>query len=129
MSRSTILTVLVGIVLAGCEKQPDPEEIIAQGKATFDAHCVACHGPDGDVRAADQYDPATPDLRTIASRSPQGRMPRVMLTEIIDGRRVVQAHGNRTMPVWGEALGMDDGGSADEKIDALVKYVESIQNP
>ena len=125
MNRSNLLIILLGVVLTGCEKGPDLEDVIAEGKETFDKHCVVCHGPGGDVRSAAQHDPKTPDLRTIAARSPQGRMPRIMLTEVIDGRRVVQAHG-RSMPVWGEALGTD-GADADEKIAALLAYIESIQ--
>ena len=126
MNRSTILIILLGTVLVGCGKRPGSADPSA-GKAIFDKHCAVCHGPGGNVRLADQHDPKTPDLRTIAERSPHGRLPRIMLGEIIDGRRIVQSHGSRTMPIWGEQLNVEDSDSADEKIDALVKYIESIQ--
>ena len=126
MNRSTMLILVLGTLLVGCGEAPGSADAMA-GKEIFDKHCSVCHGPGGNVRQADQHDPETPDLRTIAQRSPQGRLPRIMLAEIIDGRRIVQAHGSRTMPVWGEQLDLEDGGTADEKIDALVKYIESIQ--
>jgi mono/diheme cytochrome c family protein len=126
MNRSTILIILLGTVLVGCGKGPGPDDSSA-GKEIFDKHCAVCHGPGGNIRLADQHNPKTPDLRTIAERSPHGRLPRIMLAEIIDGRRIMQAHGTRTMPIWGEQLDAEDSGSADEKVDALVKYIESIQ--
>ena len=126
MNRSTIFVIVLGTALFGCGERPDSADASA-GKEIFDKHCAVCHGPGGNVRLADQHDPNTPDLRRIAERSPQGRLPRIMLAEIIDGRRIHQAHGSRTMPIWGEQLDVEDSGTADEKVSALVKYIESIQ--
>lgn len=127
MHRSTsLIAALLLPVLFGCEQQQSAATPSA-GKAIYDKYCVGCHGPDGNVRLAAQHDAKTPDLRTIADRSPHGRIPRVMLAEIIDGRRIVQAHGSRTMPVWGEQLALEDSGTVDQQIDALLAYIESIQ--
>jgi mono/diheme cytochrome c family protein len=126
MYRLSFLAIVLGMALVGCEKTWDSSDRSA-GKEIYDKHCIQCHGPEGDVRAAENYSAETPDLRRITERMAQGRMPRVMLRELIDGRRLVQAHGNRTMPVWGELLDSEDDGTADEKIDALLDYIESIQ--
>ena len=126
MSRSTIFVMVLSTALVGCGQRSGSDNP-SVGKEIFDNHCAECHGPAGNVRLADQHDPKTPDLRRIAERSPQGRLPRIMLAEIIDGRRIDQAHGSRTMPIWGEQLGVEGNGTADEKVKALVNYVESIQ--
>ncbi len=126
MHRLSFLAIVLGTALVGCEKTWDSGGASA-GKEIYEKHCVQCHGPDGDVRAAEKYSAETPDLRRISERMAQGRLPRVMLKEFIDSRRLVQAHGNRTMPVWGELLDSEGDGTADEKIDALVDYIESIQ--
>lgn len=125
MNRSIIPFFFLGTLLAGCGQGPSSADVSA-GEEIFEQNCAVCHGPGGDVRRAAQHDAKTPDLRTIAERSPHGRLPRVMLAEIIDGRRIVQAHGSRTMPIWGEQLDQDSG-SVDAQIDALLTYIESIQ--
>ena len=50
---------------------------------------------------------------------------------MIDGRQVVKVHGDSQMPVWGDAFAKSttdsDERAIKEKIDALVQYLESIQ--
>lgn len=123
MTRAPLLIVVLAAMLTGCGEMPAPTNDVAAGKAVFDKHCAVCHGPGGDIRRAEQHDPATPDLRRIAATAAGGRLPRVILAEIIDGRRIVQAHGRgRTMPVWGENEEIDAVGAQ-----ALVDYIETIQ--
>jgi len=126
MNRRPVLYVVLGMALVGCDKTWDTSDATA-GEELFAEYCEQCHGPGGDVRAADQYSPQTPDLRRITERMAGGRIPRSMLREYIDGRRLTQAEGSRTMPVWGEILDGDGDASADEKLDALAGYIESIQ--
>jgi hypothetical protein len=57
------------------------------------------------------------------------RTPRIVY--IIDGRLRVRSHGDLEMPVWGVTFsrplaGADDA-SIRARIDALVKYLESVQ--
>jgi len=56
--------------------------------------------------------------------------PSVRLTRIIDGRDVA-AHGDREMPVWGDAFRSTPGGFSQQQIDdriaAIVKYLQGIQ--
>ena len=44
------------------------------------------------------------DLTTLAQRN-GGWFPFARVYEVIDGRRLVKAHGSREMPVWGLATG------------------------
>ncbi len=123
MTRASLLIVAFAAMLTGCGEAPGGQTDVAAGQAIFEKHCAACHGPGGDVRRAEQHDAETPDLRRIAANSAGGRLPRVILAEIIDGRRIVQAHGKgRTMPVWGENEEIDAVGA-----EALVDYISTIQ--
>jgi mono/diheme cytochrome c family protein len=125
VKRSATLVAILGITLAGCQQAPTTADSAA-GKVLFDQNCTVCHGPEGDIRQAAQYDPATPDLREITKRSAGGRFPRTTLISVIDGRKVVEGHDRGAMPVWGELLGEDDE-STETQIRALVAYIESIQ--
>ena len=70
-----------------------------------------------------------PDLTRFSERN-GGVFPSQRVYRIIDGRDVA-AHGDRTMPVWGDAFKSAYGGSGEsaiqERIDALVKHLESLQ--
>jgi hypothetical protein len=50
---------------------------------------------------------------------------------IIDGRNPVKGHGGADMPIWGDAFKSSHGGYSEDavkaRIDALVKYLEEIQ--
>ena len=59
--------------------------------------------------------------------------PEAEVVEIIDGRRVVRAHGQSGMPVWGKAFALEVSGRAPsevvvkDKIYLLVEYLKAIQ--
>lgn len=119
-----LLMALAGLT-TGCQRADKSAEI-REGAELFAANCAVCHGPQGQIREAQNYDADTPDLRKIEKNAPGGRLPRVMLAEIIDGRRLVEGH-TRSMPIWGEALGQGDEQVVDAKIELLITYIESIQ--
>lgn len=123
-TQALLLLALAGLI-TGCTPADNSADL-SEGAALFAANCAACHGPEGNVREAELHDPKTPDLRKIAQSSPGGRLPRVMLAETIDGRRVIESH-TRSMPTWGEVLGQGDDTVAQAKIDLLIAYIESIQ--
>lgn len=52
---------------------------------------------------ADVLRTAPPDLTRLARRN-GGRFPLRRVLEIIDGRRLPDAHGPREMPIWGDRL-------------------------
>ena len=71
------------------------------------------------------------DLTAISKRH-GGDFPTDRVTEIIDGRRNLPAHGAREMPVWGitfQTLDLDTNQEpeVERRIQDLVTYLESIQ--
>jgi mono/diheme cytochrome c family protein len=102
------------------------------GDQLFAAHCASCHGADGEGGgpAASTIDITPPNLRTLAKRN-GGQFPRDAVEAYIDGRKQVQAHGDRLMPVWGDFLQMpSDKGSQEpvrQRIAALADFIERLQ--
>ncbi len=102
------------------------------GAALFRTHCASCHGSsgrgDGPVAEFLKIPPA--DLTQIAKQS-RGAFPAAQIMRIIDGRQLVRAHGDSKMPVWGDAFSHSlthaDEDLVRQKIEALVKYLQSIQ--
>ena len=104
---------------------------VARGEQLFRTHCATCHGDHarGNGPLADQLRTRPPDLTTFTARN-SGIFPSERVYRIIDGRGV-RSHGDREMPIWGDAFKTSrDGLTADavkERIDALVRYLEAIQ--
>ena len=78
---------------------------------------------------ADQMRRMPPDLTGFAARN-GGMFPSERVYRIIEGREV-SSHGDREMPVWGDAFaresGSQGGPSVRARIDAIVRYLEAIQ--
>jgi mono/diheme cytochrome c family protein len=92
------------------------------GKLEYLSSCAACHGEDGKgngVLAPVLKVPA-PDLTTLSRRN-DGHFPLAAVTEIIDGRTLIAAHGTREMPIWGFDV------RARNRIPAIIDYLTSIQ--
>jgi len=121
--------VAVLCVIAGCSKPP-----AFSGGELFAANCASCHGRygEGDGPAAADTSGSIPDLRYLAARN-SGAFPRDRVADLIDGREIVKAHGDRQMPVWGDAFAaLDEANGSDEarsaaKIQALVDFLVGIQ--
>jgi mono/diheme cytochrome c family protein len=101
------------------------------GSRLFRLHCATCHGTNGigNGPLADSLRRQPPDLTTYTARN-GGVFPSERLAQIIDGRHV-PSHGDREMPVWGDAFGHSRDGldveSAQARIDAIVRYLAGIQ--
>ena len=99
------------------------------GAELFQTFCAVCHGPggkgDGIMSGQLRRDP--PDLTRLLIRN-GGSLPGERLRRIIDGRDVA-AHGDRTMPVWGEVFMRREGdrGAAAARVAALVAHIMAIQ--
>ena len=73
------------------------------GVIEYEIACMSCHGVEGrgDGKLAKNLKTAPANLTQI-TRSNHGEFPAEKIVEIIDGRAIVAAHGNRDMPVWGD---------------------------
>lgn len=101
------------------------------GAKLFATYCASCHGKNGrgDGPVSAELRRMPPDLTRFAARN-GGVFPRDRVYRIIDGREV-RAHGDRTMPVWGDAFSRtrEELSDADvrQRLDAIVRYLEAIQ--
>ncbi len=92
------------------------------GKAAYLSSCAPCHGADGKgngfLSAVLKAPPA--DLTMLAKRN-DGVFPIAAVNEIIDGRMLIAAHGNREMPIWGFDV------MVQSRISVIVDYLNRIQ--
>ncbi len=104
------------------------------GEELFDRFCASCHGSGarGDGPVSRSLNTAVPDLTTIGRR--YGEFPAGFIRDVIDGRGIdKQAHGSRTMPVWGYEFWVEEGGdvvaqtAVRDAINKLVEYLRSVQ--
>jgi mono/diheme cytochrome c family protein len=101
----------------------------ADGAALFRSYCAACHGltGHGDGVMTAQLRRVPPNLATFATRN-GGVFPAERVRRAIDGTGIA-AHGDREMPVWGAIFKRlpVGGNDAQERIDAVVRYLQEIQ--
>ena len=130
----TTLTGLLLLLFFGTCVVADDEHL---GAIEYEIACMTCHGIDGKGNGpqAPVLTAAPSDLTRIAI-SNGGKFPIERVMAIIDGRKHVAAHGQRTMPVWGDRyrVYVEPGESrtsvdrrARNRINALARYVERLQ--
>lgn len=113
-------------------QSPDGQASRFVGSDLYRNYCVTCHGKagHGDGALADMLKKRPPDL-TLFARNNNGVFPSELVRKIIDGRQPVPGHGGKDMPVWGDAFKSAHGGGGEsavqERIDALVRHIESLQ--
>ena len=73
-----------------------------EGKFEFNWACATCHGIDAKGKGPLSSDLKVPpaDLTVLAKKN-SGAFPLTQVYEVIDGRKVIEAHGARQMPIWG----------------------------
>jgi len=130
------LAALLVAALAGTAAAADNG--IDAGKHQFLSNCATCHGADGKggSRQPNSLAAAPPDLTQLAKAN-AGVFPTARVYETIDGRLVVNSHGPRDMPVWGQvytaqaASGTDNPYVAEaavrRRIHSLIDYLYLIQ--
>ena len=107
------------------------------GLTEYEIACMSCHGLDGkgDGPKARTLSTMPADLTGIASRN-GGVFPARAIYDMIDGRGIIPAHGQRDMPIWGDRYRKtgdpgEDPAAVDQRardlMQALVDYIESIQ--
>jgi mono/diheme cytochrome c family protein len=126
-----VVSFAVATSLQGQAGQPPPPAASLDGHQLFKTYCASCHGENGHGNgpAADSLRHVPPDLARYSMKN-GGVFPAERLARIVDGRDI-PSHGNREMPVWGDAFReMPDGVSADmvkARITAIIKYLELLQ--
>lgn len=127
------LLVLVLLTALPLTAEPDAGQVTV-GRHTFRTYCASCHGQEarGDGPVAEHLAVAPSDLTRISARN-EGAFPAARVAQVIDGREPVRGHGSREMPIWGDAFRKTDAAlseqEVEEKIAALVQFLESIQEP
>jgi mono/diheme cytochrome c family protein len=142
MSLISVSTrVLAGIAIAGFVTVPivgaggspgGQQRARFEGSDVFRTYCAVCHGAsakgDGPLASGLKKPPA--DL-TLFARNNKGVFPKDLVVKIVDGREPVKGHGGGDMPVWGDAFSKSlqdsDPDSVKQKIEAVVGYLESLQ--
>jgi mono/diheme cytochrome c family protein len=136
LSKIAVVSVLVCLTTRAPEsRQADRNTQSSRadeaGTQLFRTYCASCHGVTGhgDGPIAGEFRKVPPDLTKYSARN-GGVFPSERVRQIIDGRGV-PAHGNREMPVWGDAFRSGRGALSAEgvtaRIDAIVRYLKAIQ--
>jgi len=127
LTMQRIVTACLLTVVVSCNALADD-----LGRERFMHDCAVCHGDDArghGPRAAELERPPA-DLRGL--RAHRGGFPAAELRALIDGRDLDSAHAGRNMPLWGEVYKRNLAGLGErevqQKLDALVEYLESIQD-
>ena len=104
------------------------------GRDFYLQYCGSCHGKegrgDGSVSPFLKVKPAN---LTLLRKNNKRIFPLRRVMTSIDGRRIVRAHGDREMPVWGEVFKTEVEGEKYEEMTALLKikiiaeYISTLQ--
>jgi mono/diheme cytochrome c family protein len=105
--------------------------IAADGEELFKTYCASCHGLDatGNGPLARLLRHAPADLTQLSKKN-GGMFPGARVRRVVEGRDV-ESHGDRDMPIWGDAFKKGDGRSSEiagARLDAIVEYLASIQH-
>lgn len=129
-SLVTCVVLLTGTCLA------QEKKIIERGQYHYQRYCEVCHGEtgkgDGPLREQLERPPA--DLSRLSQKN-QGDFPFWRLYRTIDGREIINGHGSREMPIWGNEMRVAEQGLLPQfqedliagRIWQLILYVESLQ--
>jgi hypothetical protein len=98
-----------------------------QGEEEYKSRCSVCHGVDakGNGPWAAQLKTAPADLTGLAKNN-GGIFPRDRISEKIDGRQEVAAHGSRDMPAFGAAW-IYSSPASKTRLELLLDYLSRIQ--
>ncbi|HYL99121.1 MAG TPA: c-type cytochrome [Blastocatellia bacterium] len=127
LGLSTVLALLALPTRPVAADKQHSDVWVAKGQKLYKQYCATCDGlegaGDGPAAAALKEPPA--DLTRI--QKPGEKFPFDAVRVVIDGEKAVTAHGSREMPVWGAVLRRTRGDLGQADIEALTKYVQSIQ--
>ena len=134
-----VAAIVAGLAMVVSDNQARAQEFEASAEE-YTVSCAPCHGADGTgngylVRESKGGIDA-PDLTQLAKEN-GGIFPLPEVFMTIDGRNPIGAHGDRTMPIWGDRYRVRTGeeglgaAAAESAVRArvleLVYYLQSIQ--
>ena len=140
--RSLILTVSIAGTSSAVFAADDHQRFDI-GKHEYENRCATCHGLSGkgDGSFAEFLKTTPTDLTALAKKNNGGVFPVDYVYKVIDGRQVVDSHGDREMPIWGSVYAregrtvpdfyFDLPGSTEMRVQsrilALIDYLSRIQ--
>ena len=97
---------------AETETTYEPENALEMGEISgadeYYRLCAVCHGEGGYGNGPMSRMLKTPPPNlTLLAKNNGGHFPFLRVLEMIDGRNMIEVHGSREMPVWGESLAKD----------------------
>lgn len=133
LAAAATLALALAFTHGNAARAAEDDVRIEEGKALFSQYCSACHGlnADGKGPLATVLSPPPPNLTLLGDKYGMP-LPKARLSEFIDGRREVRAHGSSDMPVWGRRMvdGPPSAGSdahTTGTIRLILDYLESVQ--
>jgi mono/diheme cytochrome c family protein len=143
MNMSPIAVAVAGAMLVSFSGVAAAQAKGDFGKREYESRCAVCHGKlgkgDGPYAGFVADNQGGKDITTLSKRN-GGVFPILKVTETIDGRHEVKAHGPRDMPIWGTdylARAREIAPTADAPFDAeayvtyriyaLAEYVYRLQ--
>lgn len=131
---AVLLLALVAPGVTASEPPAADAATLEMGRERFGEDCAACHGAEGRGRgpASAALTKPAPALRGLA-RANGGVFPEARVRAMIDGRDLpYAAHGNRDMPIWGQAYKRPLAGRGEQlvqkRLNALIAYLRAMQD-
>ncbi|NJD89394.1 MAG: cytochrome C [Betaproteobacteria bacterium] len=128
MNRTrTAIAIACAAAVCGLASAADKPDF---GKREFESNCAVCHGKsgkgDGPYAGMIADNQGGSDITQLSKKN-GGVFPIYKVTQTIDGRFQVKAHGPRDMPIWGDdylATARQSAASSESPFDAeaLVTY-------
>ncbi len=102
-SMGAVVFAGIGLILSmGNAQALDEAAQLKLGENEFISSCAACHGGNGKGNGtiAEVLSTKPSDLTQITNKF-NGQFPKEHIYKVIDGREMINPHGDKQMPIWG----------------------------